>query len=161
MCSNRAGGWSYGRNRYGSFSFYAFQSDLSLVIGVTELFNTGEIWGIDTYYLSLVDEDSPTRYVPTTVVMEELVVTLGNYLAVARDHLGLTPPLGLKVGMVGVAGYRLTVPRQSFIGSFAGDILENTIDCETQIDSYDLDTQRCLEPFFDRMFDTAGVPRGQ
>ncbi len=161
MCSNRSGGWSYARNRYGAFSFYAFKGDLSLVIGVTELFKTGEIWGIDTYYLSKVDEDSPTRYVPTTVVMEELVDTLANYLAMARDHLGLAPPLRLKVGMVGVAGYRLAVPRQSFIGSFAGDILEDTIDCETQIDSYDLDTQQYLKPFFDRMFDAAGVLRRQ
>lgn len=157
MCSKRSGGWSYARNRYGAFSFYAFRSDLSLVIGVTELFKTGEIWGIDTYYLSLVDEDSPTRYVPTTVVMEELVDTLANYLAMARDHLDLAPPLRLKVGMVGVAGYRLAVPGQSF----AGDILENTIDCETQIDSYDLDAQQYLKPFFDRMFDAAGELRPQ
>ncbi len=46
MCSNHSGGWSYARNKYGAFSFYTFRSDLSyqtdlaLVIGLTELFKT-------------------------------------------------------------------------------------------------------------------------
>ena len=157
MCSGRSGGWSYGRNKYGAFSFFTFPDNSESVVGVSQLFRTGEIWGIDTYYLDNTDEATNTRYIPTTVVMSELTDTLVNYLGVARDNLGLTPPLGMKVGMVGIANYRLAVPRQTFFGRFAGDIYDNTIDYETQIESYDIDAGECLAPFFDHMHDVAGI----
>ena len=159
MCSGRSGGWSYARNGYGAFSYYTFRNDLESVVGVSQLFRTGEIWGIDTYLLSHTDQATNTRYIPTTMVISELTDTLGNYVGVARDTLGLTPPLGMKVGMAGIANYRLGVPLRRYLHPYTGDVYENTIEYDTRIESYDIDAGECLAPFFDRMYDVAGVRR--
>ena len=91
------------------------------------------------------------------MIEKELVGTLGNYLEVARNHLGLIPPLRLAVGMVGIDNYRLAVPQHIFADSFAGDIYENSIKYETQIEFYDIDCRESLKPFFNKMYDVAGI----
>ena len=159
MCSARGAGWSYERNKHGAFSYFTHVDDPESVVGVSQLFMTGEIWGIDTYNLNIPDEETNTRFIPTTVVKSDLIDTLINYLGVARDHVGLTPPLRMAVGMVGIAHYRLAVPRQRYIDPYVGDIYETTIDYETQIESYDIDAGECLETLFDQMYDVAGVPK--
>ena len=65
---------------------------------MTQLFKTGEIWGIDTYYLNIPASKETLdhgKYIPTAEVETDLLFTLTNYLEAAHDHLELTPPSGL------------------------------------------------------------------
>lgn len=162
MCSRDLGGWSYGRNRYGAFSFYNFGESKNEAIGVTQLFKTGEIWGIDTYYLNTPVRDETSghdKYIPTGEVETELKFTLSNYLEVARDHIRLTPPLELRVGMTQVTNYELTVDTRRFADQFSGRIFEPSFVHESSIESYDQSADEILLPFFRQMYDEAGEVR--
>ena len=162
MCSRNAGGWSCGRNRHGAFSFYTFDDSRNEVIGLTQLFKTGEIWGIDAYYLNISARNETLghgKYIPTGAVETDLLFTLTNYLESARDHLELTPPLELRVGMTQMEGYELAVPKELFTGQFAGRILEPAFEHASVIESYDAKVDEILLPFFKVMYDMAGEVR--
>ena len=162
MCSNRSGGWSYGRNRYGAFSFYTFEEPNNEAIGVTQLFKTGEIWGIDTYYLNIPTTNETSdhaKYIPTTAVEADLLYTLKKYLEAAQDHIELTPPLELRVGMTQVEGYELAVDPKLFMDRFAGRIFEPAFEQASLIESYDAKADEIMLPFFRLMYDTAGEVR--
>ena len=162
LCSRNAGGWSYGRNRHGAFNFHTIGNADNEAVGITQLFKSGEIWGIDTYYLNIPPRNESPRHeknIPTGAVETDLVYTLTNYLEGARDHINLMPPLELRVGMTQVEGYELAVPRRLFNGQFAGRIIEPTFEHASLIESYDAKAEDILLPFFKLMYDEAGEVR--
>jgi hypothetical protein len=162
MCSSQSGGWSYGRNRHGAFSFYTFNEPDNEAIGITQLFKTGEIWGIDTYYLNIPPRKETAghaKFIPTTEIESDLLYTLTNYLEAARDHIGLTPPLELRVGMTRVGGYELAVETKWFMHPFVGKIFEPAFKFASSIESYDSKVDAILLPFFSLMYDMAGEVR--
>ncbi len=162
MCSRNSDGWSHGRNRHGAFSLYTFNEPQNEAIGVTQLFKTGEIWGIDTYYLNIParkDTVGNDKYIPTGPVETDLLFTLTNYRDAARDHLELTPPLELRVGMTQVEGYELAVDTRWFMDRFSGRIFEPAFEQASLIESYDAKADEILLPFFRLMYDMAGKVR--
>lgn len=162
MCGDRFGGWSFGRNRHGAFSFYAFDDDNTEAVGVTQLFKSGEIWGIDTDYLNLPERKETighTKYIPTGAVETRLKKTLAVYLQFARDSINLRPPLELRVGMTQTEGYELVVDTRWFVDRFAGRIFEPSFEHVSTIESYDLPAEEILMPFFHQIYDMAGQVR--
>jgi hypothetical protein len=162
MCGYGSGGWSYGRNRHGAFSYYDFRDTQNEAIGITQLFKTGEIWGVDTYLLNALAK-SETRghekYIPTGAVEREIRFTLANYLDAARNHIQLTPPLELRIGMTQMEDYELAVGSRWFMGGFVGRIFESTFEDISVIESYDESVEDILLPFFERIYDMAGEVR--
>ena len=84
---------------------------------------------------------------------------MNNYLEAARDHIELTPPLILKIGMTQVGGYELAVDARWFMEPFSGRIFEPSFEQEVLVDSYDQTADEILLPFFRMMYDMAGVVR--
>jgi hypothetical protein len=99
------------------------------------------------------------KYIPTSAIEADLIYTLRNYLEAARDHIGLTPPLELRVGMTQVYGYELAVETKWFMHPFAGKIFEPTFVHASLIESYDSEVGDLLLPFFRLMYDMAGEVR--
>ncbi len=160
MCSLPGTGWSYGRNKYGAFSFETMGEDEGLVTGLTQLFRKGEIWGIDTYSLNRELHDGK-KSIPTSAVERDLNSTLDNYLQAAQKHLKLPLPLELRVGMARIQGYTLAVPRKYFFKAFAGNIFSPSFEHAAHVDSYDVEPAELLLPFFKKIYDEAGEVRPQ
>lgn len=162
MCSKNSGGFSFGRNRYGAFTFYTFAEPHNEAIGITQLFKTGEIWGIDTYYLNIPPRKETIgheKFIPTGSVETDLIYTLSNYLEAAQNHIELTPPLELRVGMTQTEGFELAVNARWRSEQITGRIFESAFEQESVIESYDAKPDEILLPFFKRMYDMAGVVR--
>lgn len=162
MCSSGSGGWSHGRNRYGAFCFYTIEASRSEVIGMTQLFKSGELWGIDTYYLNIRERgksSSQDRYIPTSAVEDDLVCTLESYLETARDHTRLVPPLELRVGATQVIDHRLAVDPTLYSNARMGKFFEHSFESACLIESYDQPAKEILKGFLELMFDQAGVTR--
>ena len=162
MCSSDSGGWSHGRNRYGAFSFYTFEASRSEVIGMSQLFKSGEMWGIDRYYMNIHERSkssSQDRYIPTSAVEADLACTLENYLRTARDHTKLIPPLELRVGATQIIDHRLAVDPTLYAHARIGKFFEQSFEIACSIESYDQPAEEILKKFFELMFDQAGVTR--
>ena len=162
MCSSGSGGWSHGRNRYGSFCFYTFEESRSEVIGMTQLFKSGEMWGIDTYHMNIRERNkssSQNRYIPTSAVESDLICTLENYLRTARDYTKLVPPLELRVGATQIIDHRLAVDPALYANARMGKFFEHSFESDCSIESYDQPAEKILTQFFELMFDQAGVTR--
>lgn len=162
LCSGASGGWSYGRNKYGVFSYYAFPDAVKDAVGISQLFKSGEIWGIDTYYLNIQgrsETQNHPKYVPTGAVESELTLSLSSYLEAAKNHLELVPPLELRIGLTNTEGYEFAVPQELFMSGFAGRIFEEAFEFKGIIESYDISPEEILVPFFEELYDLAGLQR--
>lgn len=162
MCSLHSGGWNYGRNIHGAFSFYTFNSIDNEAVGITQLFKNGEIWGIDTYYLNIPPRKETyghEKFIPTTAIENDLVYTLGNYLDVACNHLKWEVPLEFRVGMASVKGYELAVPQATRYERFVGRIFEQSFEHASLIENCDVKADDILLPFFQLTYDVAGEVR--
>jgi hypothetical protein len=163
LSGSRHSGWNYSRNRYGAYSFTEFTSTPGVVQTLSQLFRSGEIWGIDAY-LPNVDAakefagvDFP--YLPTGAIETSLADTLNNYLRVAQVILSMTPPLRLIVGAAGIANYRLAVPRDFAFGGFAGHIFDDDVIYEAPIRDLSMPPSDILTPFHAKLWDAAGLQR--
>ena len=161
--SIRAGGFSYGRNKYGSFSYDAGTDDLSIASSITQLFKSRELWAIDTRVLDQERTGNPNKLdfpVLATGLLEDICNgVLSNFIKAARDHLGLVPPLRLIVGLVGVTGFRLAVPFEKFHSHYEGYIHEDPFKWETTVMGYNEKPSITLRGFYNHVWDVAGLSR--
>lgn len=161
--STAATGWDFARNKYGAFAYWWLQKDESEisddlpVVGLSEAFKTGELWGIDARLLSIPDPRSDEPFIPITLLQQDYVEALTNYLDFAKNQLKLDLPLEGRAGLVGVTNYRLAGLRDVFPEPLVGHIYDNTITDGFQIMSYGTAAEEVLRPFFRKIFDSAGV----
>ena len=93
---------------------------------------------------------------------KSICTALGDYLAFARDHLGLKPPLIVIVGMTGVEGYGFRHPYDSRRVMFEPLVLpcsHRNIVWRGEIDDLNDDPGNILRPFFDHVWDCCGLTR--
>jgi hypothetical protein len=83
--------WSYTRNKYGALACYVEDGK---IVNMTQLFKSGEIWGIDA---DCIDKNKLLNYYdikfgffPSTGFETIFVWSLNNYLKFAKDILKLT-----------------------------------------------------------------------
>ena len=146
-----------GRNRYGAF---VCDRDNETVLAVTQLFCNRELWGINT---DVIDKKSNMEWfnidfgiIDCAKVEAAFVQTLSNYLLFCRDILQLSLPLSFIAGATGVEGYRITLggSRRAL-----GRILEQHVIYKGEITDYDTVANDILRPFFDHIWEEAGVKR--
>ena len=121
---------------------------------ITQVSTFGEIWGIDT---RIVVTDDEIRFGEKSIC-----TALGDYLACARDHLGLKPPLTVIVGMTGVEGYGFRHPYDSRRVMFEPPLLPCShpdIVWQGKIDDLNGEPSNILRPFFDHVWDCCGLTR--
>jgi hypothetical protein len=103
LCGTSSG-WSHERNRYGEITF-AFFADRAL-ISTTQVFRTGEIWGIN-HRLLREREHYPGKFLPMPALEQSLTQSLSKYIAAGINHFGYGREIDLRFGLVNVAGFVL------------------------------------------------------
>ena len=160
LAARRANGWSNARSRNG-VAVFTFPSGDNLDVRTASMVaRNGSLHGIDCVHLKPNGfEHFSEPFIPTTAVEEILVDGLQNFLAVAEEDVGLSPPLGVVVSLEGVQGFFLAVDKKYFWDGFVGPVLENRITEVFTIDSYAVDPKELLLPFFRKVYDEAGEQR--
>ena len=155
-------GGSYGRNKYGG---YICHTDIDTISNITQLFKTGELWGIDTF---VIDKDrllewgkTDFGFFPCIDLEHTFIDTLANYLKFASETLKLPLPLKFIAGATDVEGYRMTAPNGIDCGSvrFGGNVVDEHITYEGLIPDYNKKATEILRPFFNHVCEECGVVR--
>ena len=151
--------WSFGRNKYGAYA--CFEKD-GKIFNLTQLFKSGELWGIDAYLIDksrLMERGSVDfGFFPSGAFEKIFVVTLGHYLKFAGDILKLSGPLKFIAGATDVLGYRMIVPYGVGPG-FNGDVVEDHVTFDGIIEDYSKEPHIILRPFFERIWEECGLER--
>lgn len=131
------------------------ETDNMFASGLTFVFETSEIWSVDTALL----EYSPTRLYQTDIETS-YSRSLGHYVDFLKS-LDLKPPFVWVAGMVGTKGRELGYappPGHSFISDRGPKCLTDMIEMEGTYDGVSSPTAALL-PFFERIFEKCGLKR--
>ncbi|MCI5124797.1 MAG: hypothetical protein D3925_10040, partial [Candidatus Electrothrix sp. AR5] len=162
MSGGNIGGWDYERNSYGAFSR---TNDEGAIRHLSQLFKTGEIWGVDAWTLppDLENDLAPDfGYFPCVLLENIFIKTLDSYLKFAHEKLQLLLPLKLIVGATDVREFRMGAPldmRFNHTNQFGGKNFENDLIKEMTIDDYDTPPRSILMPFFEYVWEECGLNR--
>ena len=124
--------------------------------GLTQVFPTGELWGIT---------EKPFRSgIPDLVVavnMERtLSQTLQTYLSVIKDDLKFMPPLTLELGLTGIKDARLHYPGMEGLpgGTHSRPFTTNSFHERYQLEEFEWRSwQAALRTFFIQFYDLVGL----
>lgn len=121
-------GWSFDRNRFGVLTYdHDAEGDLR---STTQLFKTGEIWGVNARLL--VPNDGYPNYVPTQAFEDRLHKSVQLYLHTARNHCNYPPRIHVQAGLVNVSDFRLAMSNTDLWGPIYEDVkVEATVDMES------------------------------
>ena len=151
-----ASGWFPGRNKYGGF--VCCEKD-GKITGVSQLFLTGELWGIDAWSIDIdtlkAFAKTNMRFFPSVALEREFASTLTNYLKFANETLHLTPPVRLIAGATDVLGYCMATNTSRF----GGNVVDEHIVYEWQVDDLKTDPLVVLRPFFNYFWEQCGLDR--
>lgn len=157
------GGYSRDRNKFGA-CIYADEN--GKVSYLTQLFKSGELWGIDA---DIIDKQSLMKwgnvdfgFLPCSLFERTFIDTLKNYLNFASSILKLKLPLRLVVGATDVMGYRMTAPSGAYfpgLARYGGNVVEDNIIYEGEITNYESKPTEILRPFFDHVWEECGLTR--
>jgi hypothetical protein len=152
-----------GRHLLGAVTYWSVDDAPLRAVAASQLALSGELWGNDTHFLDSshrFTDEYDFNYVPTSAFEQMFIDTFINYRSVARDGLALSLPITVVCGLANAQGYRLAVnPDYFMFDKFAGEILEDNIEVEATLSDWDADPFDTLRPFFDRVYDAAGVQR--
>ena len=120
---------------------------------VTQLFLTGELWGIEADSLApeklKAHAGTEFPFFPCTWLERLFVTTLRGYLAFSRQWLQTTGRLKVRAGFSYVYGYRMAAPhgmRSGGVKEFAGSMINNDFTWEKTIPD-GADAATILRPF--------------
>ena len=117
---------------------------------VAYVFNTGEIWSVDTYTLGAAGQRG--------IFLENYRPAMEQYAAILKKHLGFDPPYRCVVGMEGVSGRPVWLPHRQgriFLQNPYGACAANII--KRELIYKDSDTpSHTLRPFFEDVLDKCG-----
>lgn len=141
-------------NEYGTVVFEAGnQVDDNTCLRFTQVFRSGEIWGIDRF--QPVGEGN---YIATGYLEEIFGSCLQSFLEFGQIHLELVPPLEIIAGISGVKGYSLALPSQ-FFENHGGHCYDDEIIYQKTLDKYVIDIAEFLKPFYNKVWETCGLER--
>lgn len=151
LCGGR-NGWSWERNRHGVLT-YATYKDSPQLASSTQVFRSGEVWGVNNYLLR-DKEPRGQKYVPTVAYEQGLRSSLEIYLKAARDHFGYPARIMVESGLVNVADFKLAMSNY-FWGPIYNDVI---VQAEIDLDTPDT-VKAALLKIYEQVFDSAGRPR--
>jgi hypothetical protein len=150
LCGTRSG-WSHARNRYGQIA-YEWNRD-NTISTTTQVFKSGEIWGINSYYLR-AREGFPS-FVPMTALEAGIRNSLTKYLQSAQTHFGYPKSIHIEFGLVNVSGFRLALAAEHLSGELFEDL-----SVSTSVDLQAADSvEAALLEIFRTVYEAAGETR--
>ena len=110
------------RNRFGAIAYEPLGSSTTPT-AFTQLFRNGELWGVTR---ELVGHHHNKPSAPMTNVQDIYGRVLKNYIDVAEEELGFTPPFQIEMGAIGLNGLRLSLPqsRRKWLHELSEPIVE-------------------------------------
>jgi hypothetical protein len=156
---------SYGRHETGVVVYWGRSNDPNIAWSASELFLTGELLANSTFNMAPEEkkrvEELGFSFIPTSRFEHTFVAALANFIRIAKNELGLTLPLRLVAGVVGIHGFRLALNPEYTSGytEYRGPILAQSVIEEAVIDDWNSDPANYLAPFFKSVFDSAGTTR--
>jgi hypothetical protein len=151
------GGGMPGRNRFGAIT-YEPHGTSPVPTGFTQLFRNGEIWGVSgKFVVHHYDE----LVVPMGNVENIYGRVLANYISVAAEDLGISPPYQVEMGAVGLKDLRVSLPRSvNAWGGISEPIYENELKVRRVLNDPGAESQRAVvDEFLDKLYDLAGVTK--
>ncbi len=112
-------GWTHARNRYGQIS-YEWRHD-NTISSTTQVFKTGEIWGINEHHLRT--RDGMRNFVPIVALENGLQNSLTKYLQAGHANFDYPKIVHVEFGLLNVGGYRLALPGNTL--DLSGEIYED------------------------------------
>jgi hypothetical protein len=88
---------------------------------LTQVFRTGEIWGVNSYLLRDRPEAGMGLFLPALPFEKTCFDTLHRYVKFAHDQLGLQPPFEFQGALTGIKGLHFRFEHQEGWGPFHQD----------------------------------------
>lgn len=132
------------RNEHGCLA-WAVPDDVSVTPSLTQVYENGEIAGMDT---GLITEG----IIPSAMFVDQYQTILPTYLQMARDVFGLTEPFKIVAGVSGVKGARLALAYNNYSQKALKDRVEITSNLKDDTAS----TALLLQPFFKALWEECG-----
>jgi hypothetical protein len=154
------------RNRWGPVIYDPGVSP-STIVGVTQGFATGELWGVNAQMFSLRGRHNVSGadiWLLSAIGLEKLYVrALRNYVKVASSELGLILPYTVEIGAVGINGVNLLVPGGPLNqGEFAGPFMQPYIQKRYYLAEVSDDAMKgVLGNYFIELYDLAACERAE
>ncbi len=146
-----------GRNSEGAFNGIRGRDENSAQ--VVNILNTdGTFVGLDTRILKVGDGS----LIPTLLLEKVFTIGLDNCLKLMKNHSEFSCPVNFMVGISGVESFKLAVMRSSFgdfEGQYVGNMIQNQIFHEFEINSLETDVNTCYEIlvlFFEKIWSECG-----
>lgn len=143
------------RNKLGLMTYKV--DGINLIMELTQIFKSGEIWGVNSSYLKKrADYDFP--FIPSTTFEEAIRKSLKKYASAMKDIIGYDGDVIVEAGIVSVEGSFIAMPRKYF-DSMWGPILDNEIVLQKRITLTDQSLDRFALEFFEEVFEASGEAR--
>lgn len=125
---------------------------------VSQAFRNGELWGVNVTVLRQGQRDN-RNMIYQNVIEQVYLASLPLYLEFIQKVSGVSLPVTVEAGMVGVKGWELIVATDYGPAKSAGTMYDN-VKFRRLLKSDDAETQRkFLLEFFEAIFDQVGVDR--
>ena len=121
----------------------------------TQLFRSGEIWGIDQRLLRPHAQLEGQAVIPSQAIEEIFSSALRNYLAVAQNRLLLAPPVKIICGLGFIANLRLA--HSGPIDRLSDPCPDPSVVHQQVVESFDMDPNEVLIPFYTKVWDACGL----
>lgn len=147
--------WFKAEDGWGTFSIKEKQGGYIKTGGAAFVFETGEIWAVDTNLLSY-----NVNRIFYTDIENKYIKSLNTYNQFLQ-RLGINPPYKWVAGLTGAKGRTLGYPAKpghSWIRDSGPICLTDTIEVEGQFNVGDT-ALKALLPFFEKIFQKCGQPR--
>jgi hypothetical protein len=146
------------RNEFGAFSWLG-QPDNGETYAITQVFRSGEVWGIDTQTIleTNLAKDVPhtPRHLPIDKVEQIFEDSMKQYLWFSKKILKHSLPLRYYAGATDVKGYVLATNR----GWGDEVVVPHIYYTDGIVESYDDPIDKILNHFFEFFWDECGVER--
>jgi len=120
-----------------------------------QVFHNGIVEAVNANYLRRWDEKN---FIPATGLENALIEATSNYVKFQRS-LGVTPPLFVMLSLLGVKRFRL-IANENYGYADGREIdREDLLIPAVEQKSLDIQTEKLLQPIFDRMWNAAGFAR--
>jgi len=158
LCWESVGQWQ-GRNRHGRIKL-AGTRQAGAIHAVTQIFENGEIWGTNSFWLRQNERRSPPKVFSIAPLEIKILSSIRQYISVAKQHLGYSGKINLEMGLTDVQDYSIMLPGGELPEDLIGPIYTNDIVYRSFVsEDIEQSPEQLAIHFFEAIFAKAGAER--
>jgi hypothetical protein len=156
---SRYGSHRTGLNKWGACTYISLPPSPEIILTISQIMLTRELWGIATDLFSPQPPESSPRVIAIADLENTFTEAVGRYLQTAEHILKISPPIKLIAGISGVSEYHIPVVRYGSVPDVSTPIFDPKIVHETELQSYKVDFGTILLPFYKKIWAAAQMTR--